>query len=72
MDTFVPNDAHMIGGAGVGAVVESEYDDDPSESELGCLRNSMIVCTGANACGKVGSSLFHACSGELTSLRAST
>lgn len=45
VDTFVPNDARLIGGAGIGA--NPEYPED------GKQWNSVLLCTGANACGKV-------------------
>ena len=45
VDTFVPNDAHMIGGAGIGS--SPILPDDHNEW------NSVLLCTGANACGKV-------------------
>ncbi|KDR82897.1 hypothetical protein GALMADRAFT_220895 [Galerina marginata CBS 339.88] len=44
VDTFVPNDARLIGGAGIGA--DAEYPDDNEQW------NSVLLCTGANACGK--------------------
>ncbi|CCM03560.1 uncharacterized protein FIBRA_05696 [Fibroporia radiculosa] len=47
VDTFVPNDAFVVGGAGINAAAEGYIDQN--ESEKG---NSIIVCTGANACGK--------------------
>ncbi|KAH9480408.1 MutS protein-like protein 5 [Psilocybe cubensis] len=46
VDTFVANDAHLIGGAGIGA--------NPNYPEDGRQWNSVLLCTGANACGKVG------------------
>ena len=45
VDTFVPNDAHMIGGAGIGSF--PTMPDDHNQW------NSVLLCTGANACGKV-------------------
>ena len=45
LDTFVANDARLVGGAGIG--VELELPDDGEEW------NSVLLCTGANACGKV-------------------
>lgn len=44
LDTFVPNDARLIGGAGIGATP-----DRPDDEQW----NSVLLCTGANACGKV-------------------
>jgi DNA mismatch repair protein MSH5 len=46
VDTFVPNDARLLGGAGIGASV-----DPPNRIHQW---NSVLLCTGANACGKVG------------------
>ncbi|KAF9476534.1 hypothetical protein BDN70DRAFT_863087 [Pholiota conissans] len=43
LDTFVPNDARLIGGAGIGA-----DPDRPDDAQW----NSVLLCTGANACGK--------------------
>ena len=71
VDTFVPNNAYVIGGTGIGTVVGDEYEHDLPESEPHHLRNSMIVCTGANACGKVRNSPFHGSSSDLTAFRAS-
>lgn len=45
VDTFVSNDAYVVGGRGV----RLENDDD-TES------NSVLICTGSNACGKATSS----------------
>ncbi|TFK74858.1 hypothetical protein BDN72DRAFT_832971 [Pluteus cervinus] len=39
VDTFIENDARMIGGAGFGVRSSEEW-------------NSIILCTGSNACGK--------------------
>ncbi|CAE6386833.1 unnamed protein product [Rhizoctonia solani] len=38
--TFVPNDAHLVGGQGLG------IDNDVNDTK------SIMICTGANACGK--------------------
>ncbi|KZT73910.1 hypothetical protein DAEQUDRAFT_702916 [Daedalea quercina L-15889] len=51
VDTFVPNDALVVGGCGVGVAFEDQaegnaYTGDTRE------KNSIVVCTGANACGK--------------------
>ena len=57
VDTFVPNDARIVGGVGFGMSYEDE-----SSSEMGgeAAWSSVILCTGANACGKVSPSLiFH-------------
>lgn len=45
VDTFVPNDVHIIGGAGIGS--------SPIIPDDGNQWNSILLCTGANACGKV-------------------
>lgn len=56
VDTFVPNDAFLLGGSGMGvgaeAYVEDNNSEEPEEDRY-CVKNSIIVCTGANACGKV-------------------
>lgn len=44
VDTFVPNNARILGGAGAGSSPSTP--DDIEEW------NSVILCTGANACGK--------------------
>ena len=57
VDTFVPNDAFVVGGCGAGTAPDVESEDDVS----GCDsrdRNSIVVCTGANACGKVSLGYF--------------
>ncbi|KAI8986224.1 DNA mismatch repair protein MutS [Trametes punicea] len=55
VDTFVPNDAFIVGGAGLGVALDdiSIADDDTEEDEPYPQKNSIVVCTGANACGKV-------------------
>lgn len=53
MDTFVPNDAFLVGGAGIGSYPNVRADEDDSSGEVPLLGNSIVVCTGANACGKV-------------------
>ncbi|KAG6840989.1 hypothetical protein C0991_002879 [Blastosporella zonata] len=49
IDTFVPNDASLVGGAGLGPT--SQDSTDGSESDF-TEWNSVLLCTGANACGK--------------------
>lgn len=44
VDIFVPNDARIVGGVGVNSVIH-----EPGDAE----RNNVLLCTGANACGKV-------------------
>ncbi|KAI0714049.1 DNA mismatch repair protein MutS [Cerioporus squamosus] len=51
VDTFVPNDSYLIGGAGTGVAIEND-NDSHSEDEDEYVKNSIMVCTGANACGK--------------------
>lgn len=51
VDTFVPNDAFVVGGAGVDAEPLEYIDQDGSE-DVHEERHSIVVCTGANACGK--------------------
>lgn len=46
LDTFVANDARLVGGAGLGVTLELPEDGEEW--------NSVLLCTGANACGKVG------------------
>ncbi|KAG5638725.1 hypothetical protein H0H81_010708 [Sphagnurus paluster] len=48
IDTFVPNDARLVGGAGMGVTFHSPDDSEDAEAEW----NSILLCTGANACGK--------------------
>ncbi|KAI0775544.1 DNA mismatch repair protein MutS [Trametes elegans] len=53
VDTFVPNDAFLVGGAGLGCAPDMSVDDgDESEAGMQFSKNSVVVCTGANACGK--------------------
>ena len=51
VDHFVPNDVRMRGGEGLGVEQDRSEDD-----EDGVRAYSVLVLTGANACGKVGSS----------------
>ncbi|RDX49897.1 hypothetical protein OH76DRAFT_495372 [Lentinus brumalis] len=51
VDTFVPNDAYLMGGAGTGVAVDSD-NSEYSEDAPQYAKNSIMVCTGANACGK--------------------
>lgn len=49
VDAFVPNDAHLVGGVGLGQPYEPIHDSNAAnDSNL----NSIVLCTGANACGK--------------------
>ncbi|KAJ7784480.1 DNA mismatch repair protein MutS [Mycena metata] len=47
VDTFVPNDAHLAGGSGNRSVLVGDESTNVAEEW-----NSMVLCTGANACGK--------------------
>ena len=49
LDTFVPNDVRLVGGVGFGMC----YEDDASDVEPEAAWSSVVLCTGANACGKV-------------------
>jgi DNA mismatch repair protein MSH5 len=49
VDTFVPNDAHVIGGDGTRQYLAEDENDENTHRDW----NSVILCTGANACGKV-------------------
>ena len=60
VDTFVPNDTYLVGGAGIG-VAPKDDNDNEVEDEQSHIKNSVMVCTGANACGKVVSSAIHSC-----------
>ncbi|KAI0366907.1 hypothetical protein BV20DRAFT_951195 [Pilatotrama ljubarskyi] len=54
VDTFVPNDAFILGGAGIDAAIEDSVSDaDEVEEQRHYQKNSLVVCTGANACGKI-------------------
>ncbi|KAA1469886.1 hypothetical protein DENSPDRAFT_649174 [Dentipellis sp. KUC8613] len=52
VDTFVPNDTFLVGGAGLGAFPTVRSDDSSEDADGSTLGNSVLVCTGANACGK--------------------
>lgn len=54
MDTFVPNDVYLVGSDFSGNI--GDFDDEgnaSSDSLFEDSHNSILVCTGANACGKV-------------------
>ncbi|KAJ3837138.1 muts domain V-domain-containing protein [Lentinula raphanica] len=53
VDTFVPNDARITGGDGRYSMFKDSTDSDTAleENELK-IWNSVLMCTGANACGK--------------------
>jgi hypothetical protein len=48
----VPNSARLLGGAGTDSAPVG-YEDDQQRSGVSTVYNSVVVCTGANACGKV-------------------
>ncbi|KAI0297721.1 hypothetical protein BC826DRAFT_1000939 [Russula brevipes] len=52
VDTFVPNDTFIVGGAGIGSSLTVHGEDDDLMSERNLQGNSVVICTGANACGK--------------------
>ena len=57
VDIFVPNDILIVGGAGIASSPAIHGDGDDHVSEENTVGNSVVVCTGANACGKVRESL---------------
>lgn len=63
VDTFVANDLHVVGGKGLGLgenadmEVDSVNDadentEDQVEENIMSKERSVVICTGANACGK--------------------
>ncbi|KAH9983340.1 DNA mismatch repair protein MutS [Russula compacta] len=52
VDIFVPNDILIVGGAGIGSYPAVRGKDDDLVSERNVQGNSVVICTGANACGK--------------------
>lgn len=57
VDTFVPNDILIVGGAVNGSYPAVHGEGDDLMSEEGSVRgNSVVICTGANSCGKVKTS----------------
>ncbi|KAI0670991.1 DNA mismatch repair protein MutS [Trametes maxima] len=58
VDTFVPNDTFIVGGMGTGVTVDTPLSltcqDEETDEERQLEKNSVLVCTGANACGKIG------------------
>ncbi len=49
-----------MGGAGTGVAVDSD-NSEYSEDAPQYAKNSIMVCTGANACGKVVVEAFSVC-----------
>jgi hypothetical protein len=52
VDTFVPNSSRLVGGAGEGSPF-SGYMENDAQPDASTKWNSVVLCTGANACGKV-------------------
>ena len=50
VDAFVPNGILLVGGGGNGSC--AVVDDDMEHVEGTLMGNSVMICTGANACGK--------------------
>lgn len=53
VDTFVPNDILIAGGVGIGSCPALHGEGGDLMSEGSVRGNSVLICTGANACGKV-------------------
>ena len=61
VDTFVPNDAYIIGGDYIPSSSDGKKNEEELSDEIGMgmgmgvdeEAHSVVVCTGANACGKV-------------------
>lgn len=51
-DTFVPNSCRLVGGVGIGSIFDG-YQKANYEADVITEWNSVALCTGANACGKV-------------------
>jgi hypothetical protein len=56
----VPNDILIVGGAGIAScpAIDGDGDDSDHVFEENTVGNSVVICTGANACGKVRESLY--------------
>lgn len=60
VDTFVANDLHVVGGKGLGLGENTEMEvdsvdentEDQIEENIMSKERSVVICTGANACGK--------------------
>jgi hypothetical protein len=50
----VPNSARLVGGAGTDSS-SIRYEKDQPQTDGTMQWNSVVICTGANACGKVDS-----------------
>ena len=60
VDTFVANDAALVGGFGQDMIMHSMQAQDHTDTESVFQKqdcHSVVLCTGANACGKVQKSL---------------
>jgi len=54
LDTFVPNDTRVAGGIAIGSAPTKRYGPAECTSDGDeDAWNSVVLCTGANACGKV-------------------
>ena len=55
----MPNDVLIVGGAGIASclAIHGDGDDSGNVFEENTVGNSVVICTGANACGKVRESL---------------
>ncbi|THH28695.1 hypothetical protein EUX98_g5476 [Antrodiella citrinella] len=72
VDTFVPNDIAFAGGGSAGTHILPDEEDGTEDGEgEGIELNSIVVCTGANACGKVHALRSHGPSGTYFSERQS-
>lgn len=59
VDTFVPNDARVTGGDGRFSMFRNSSGTDKELDEDGLKSwNTILLCTGANACGKVRVNTF--------------
>ncbi|KIK91641.1 hypothetical protein PAXRUDRAFT_796689 [Paxillus rubicundulus Ve08.2h10] len=50
VDAFVPNDARLVSGMGLGQSSENDSSSDADDETA--TWSSVVLCTGANACGK--------------------
>ena len=49
----MPNDIAFVGGESAGSRLPIRNEDDTTDDENDDELHSIVVCTGANACGKV-------------------
>ncbi|KZP31496.1 hypothetical protein FIBSPDRAFT_907696 [Athelia psychrophila] len=52
VDIFVPNPARLVGGAGNGSYFPGYQEDTQERNDAIVNWNSVMICTGSNACGK--------------------